>query len=116
MPVRLHNWALRLLPLYKACLVAAAVGALLSAALLLGLENLHALSIRLSLLFTMWALTLFAFVNVFKKPAPLLLPALNWREKMLTRLQIGLYYFMTLAFCVLVMSVLSLSVKLVVHG
>lgn len=111
----LHGWALRLSPFYNICLVAAAVGSLVSAGLLLGLDDLHALAIRCSLLLTMWALTLFAFVNLFRNPAPLLLPALAWRERLLTRLQLGLYYLMALAFAVLAVTVFSLSVKLL-HG
>ena len=112
----LHRLALRLLPLYSASLLAAAVGSLVSAGLLLGLDNLQALAIRFALLLTMWALTLFAFINLFKNPAPVLLPALSWSERMLIRLQLGLYYFMALGFCVLVAVVFSLSVKMLMHG
>ena len=111
----LYSWAVRLLPFYNATLVVAALGALASAGLLLGLDNLHALAIRLSLLLTMWALTLFAFINLFRNPAPLLLPALHWRDRLLARLQLGLYYFMALAFCGLMSAVITLSVKLVLQ-
>jgi hypothetical protein len=108
----LHRWALRLLPLRKICLLVAVAGWAVLAVLLLDADDPHAFTIRLLLLLTLWALLLFSFISLFKTAAPVVLPALNWQERLLARLQFWLFYGMACTFVVLVLVALSLSLKL----
>ncbi len=108
----LHKWALRLLPLHVPSMVAAGLSWLALAALLIDASDTHSLSVRLLLILSMWALVLFAFISLFKTPLPVVLPALRWQDRLLLRLQSGLYYLMALSFALLVLAVAGLSVKL----
>ena len=110
--LQLNKLALRLLPLRLPSMAAAALSWLALAALLLDSTDTHALSVRMLLIFSLWALVLFAFISLFKTPLPVVLPALRWQDRLLTRLQSWLYYLMALSFAVLVAAVAALSVKL----
>ena len=108
----LHKWALRLLPLRVPSMAAAALSWLALAVLLIDASDTHALSVRLLLIFSLWALVLFAFVSLFKTPLPVVLPALRWQDRLLLRLQNWLYYLMAISFALLGLAVAGLSVKL----
>ena len=110
--LHLHKLALRLLPLRVPSMAAAALSWLALAALLLDATDSHALSVRLLLIFSLWALVLFAFISLFKTPLPVVLPALRWQDRLLLRLQNWLYYLMAISFGLLVLAVAGLSVKL----
>jgi hypothetical protein len=109
----LQTWALRLRPLQKACYAIAALSWLLCIALLLDKADSHALSIRLDLILSMWSLMLLAFINLFKAPAPLVLPALSWRERCYARIKYSLFLAMTVTYGLLFCVVLGITVKLI---
>ena len=108
----LHQWALRLLPLRLASMTLAGLSWLVLAFLLLDETDSHALSIRLLLILSLWALLLFAFISLFKTAPPVVLPALSWHQRLLSRLQHLLYWAMAFSYLVLVAAVIGLSVKL----
>ncbi|MES2604481.1 MAG: hypothetical protein V4603_06050 [Pseudomonadota bacterium] len=110
--VFLHSLAVRLLPLRTPCLLIAGIGWGVVAWLLLDTDDPHSRAIRLLLVLTMWAMLLFSFVNLFKSPAPVVLPSLQWRERLVARLLYWLYCGMTFFFVGVVLVAVSLSVKL----
>jgi hypothetical protein len=113
MMLLLQLCALRLLPLQKVCYVIAVLSWLLCIALLLDKGDPHALGIRLDLIVSMWSLMLLAFIDLFKAPAPLVLPALRWRERCYARFKYGLFVAMTISYALLFLVVVGASVKLV---
>lgn len=110
--VFLNRWALRLQPLHRVCLLLAVVGWGAVAWLLLVSQDPHSLAIRLLLILTLWTMLLVSFINLFKSPAPVVLPSLGWRDRFVARLVHQLYYFMAAAFAGVTLVAFALTAKL----
>lgn len=93
-------------------MLAAAASWTVLAVLLLDATDEHTLGVRLSLIISLWALLLFAFISLFNTPPPVSLPALRWQDRWLAKLQYWLFCAMALSYGVVVVMVLGLSVKL----
>jgi hypothetical protein len=110
--VSLNRWALRLQPLHRICLPLAIAGWVILAWQLLVSSDPKSLVIRLLIILTLWAMVLVSFINLFKSPAPAVLPSLDWRHRLGARFLYGLYYLMTLVFAGIVLVAVALTVKL----
>ena len=110
--VFLNRWALRLQPLHRVCLLLAMVGWGVLAWLLLVSNDLHSLAIRLLLVLILWIMLLVSFINLFKAPAPVVLPSLGWRHRLVARLLYGLYCGMAAVFAGITLIAMALTAKL----
>lgn len=108
----LHRWAQRLLPLRLPGFAVAVGGILLLVAMMMGQRDPHDASLRLALIATLWALLLTAFLHLFRRPPPVVLPLLPLHEQLTTRMLRWLYRIVAAGFLALVVSVCGLTLKL----
>jgi len=91
----------------------AAVGAAAVAAFALGESRaMPSSTLRLSLLFSLWMLLLYSFVQLFQEiPSPVL-PALPWWDRVKQRLHLWAYHLLAVAVGLVGLILFSISVKL----
>lgn len=109
---RLHRLALRLSFLRRWCLVVAAISIAVSVFALGDMAHTQSSLLRLGLLFSLWMLMLYAFIQLFQHIPPPLLPHLSWYERLLLRLHLWAYHLLAVAVLVAGLWLLSLSMKL----
>ena len=109
---RLHQFALRLLPLRPLCLLLACTGFAVSVFALLTTASQHSQLLRMALVLTLWSLLLFAFIQLFKNiPAPVL-PKDRWFVRFRTHIKLALYQLLALGVAGLGVMLISMSLKL----
>jgi hypothetical protein len=109
---RLHLIARRLLPLSSACLLLALAGVLMAIYALVTTRTMPALFLSMAIVLTLWALMLYAFIQLFQQiPAPVL-PRDSYFERLRSRLLLWLYHLLALAVGVLGLTLLSMTMKL----
>ena len=109
---RLHQIAQRLRPLRPWCLwlTAATLATVMYG--LLDQRDAHPMLIRLGLVFTMWLLLTYAFIQLYQTiPAPVL-PGDHITERLRGRFRLGLYHLLTITVAVVSLMLVSLSLKL----
>ncbi|HWK54348.1 MAG TPA: hypothetical protein VNR18_08265 [Hyphomicrobiales bacterium] len=109
---RLHRLALRLRPLRRGCLAVAALSIALGLFALGDLTHTQSTLLRLSLLFSLWMLMLYAFIQLFQRIPPPILPKLPWWERVWQRLHLWLYHLLAVAVLVAGLALVSISMKL----
>ena len=109
---RLHQFALCLLLVRSLCLLLACAGFGASIYALLAAESQHSQLLRIALVFTLWSLLLFAFIQLFKNiPAPVL-PKDRWFVRFRTHIKLALYKLLALGVACLGVMLISMSLKL----
>ena len=94
---RLHKFALHLRPLQPWCLLLVLVSILLASIELAEGGVKPSLTLGIGLALALWALLLFAFINLFQTiPAPVL-PKDTWFERLRSRTKLALYHLLALA-------------------
>lgn len=109
---RLHTLALRLWSFLPWCLVLM-LGSIALAVFVLFRGGAQAsLTLGIALMLALWALLLFAFINLFQAiPAPVL-PRDTWFERLLSRIKLALYHLLALGVLVVGLVVILMSLKL----
>lgn len=108
---RLHRLALHLAPLRPWCLALAIPGLALILYILAG-NGTNNLLLRLALVFTLWGLLLFAFLSLFRKIPPPVLPHDRWWERLLARIRLAACHLIVLLVALATLVLLSISLKL----
>ena len=112
---RLHKLANHLLPLRTGCLLLALTGILSSVFALLSAQDQSSPLLRIAILVTLWSLLLFAFIQLFKKiPAPVL-PKDPFVDRLRGHVKLGLYRLLALGVAALGLTLVSMSLKLLLH-
>jgi hypothetical protein len=109
---RLHRLAVFLWPLRRWCLTLALASAALAGVALSEAAAMPSAALRLSLLFTLWMLALYSFIQLFQHiPSPVL-PALPWWERARQRLHLWCYYVLAFVVALVGLILVSISLKL----
>ncbi len=109
---RFHRLALRLLPLLSFCLVLACGGVVLSGVALLRSGASPSPLLAIGLLLALWALLLLAFIRLFQRIPPPVLPKDTFLERLRARCKLALYHLLAFAVCGVGLVLVSLSAKL----
>lgn len=109
---RLHKFALRLRPLQPWSLVLVLVSIVLASVELFEDGVNPSLTLGIVLALALWALLLFAFINLFQTiPAPVL-PKDTWFERLRSRTKLALYHLLAFGVLVVGLMLISMSLKL----
>lgn len=109
--LHLHRLARRLRPVLPLCFGAACVGIALALFLLLRAEpSTELLSLALGL--SVWAILLYAFIQLFQSIPPPVLPKDRWIERAWGRCRLALYHVLAVAVLIIALVLVSMSLKL----
>jgi hypothetical protein len=109
---RLHKLARQLLPLRMWSLLLALAGVSLIVFALLGTEDQNSSLLRIAIVMTLWALLVFAFIQLFQTiPAPVL-PKDRFIERLRSHVKLALYQVLALAVVIIGVMLISISLKL----
>jgi hypothetical protein len=109
---QLHRLARLLWPLRLWCLALALAGAAAAGVALGETRATPSATLRLSLLFTLWMLLLYSYIQLFRQiPSPVL-PALPWWERARQRLHLWCYYVLAAGVAVTGLILVGISLKL----
>lgn len=110
--LRLHRLAGRLQRLRRFLPVLAGAGFLAALLSLRGQDELHSLALRLSLVFSLWCLMLFAAIRIFHVLPPPVLPLDRWYVRALARIRIACYQGLAIFTLLVGLLVVQLGLKL----
>ena len=109
---KLHRIALWLLP-FRMVFLLLALLALLGGLYAAITDNaVYSVQLRLFLIFSLWALMLFAFIQLFRRIPPPVLPGLGFFERLRDRLRLLLYQGLALFVAALTLFLVAMSLKL----